>query len=434
MQGGLMPAHRSHGDGGLYYDGDRKRWTAEITVGYSPSGKRIVRKARATTKAAAQRKLKEMLRDHDDGLAIGPQNFTVANAVRDWLEYGLTRRDSATVRKCCSLADRHIIPELGARKLRELSADDVDRWLAIKAKGLSTDTLRQLRSILKRAVARAQARDKVKRNVVLLCDVPAGRPGRPSKAFNLDQAEAVVDASVGTAMYAYIVLSILIGARTEELRALAWDHVDLEGSPKANPAIPPSIMVWRSVRAGGETKTRQSRARWLFPCGARKPSSSTATTRTGRRPWRPPRWHEHGLVFASAVGTQRNANNVLRSFRAIVKRAGLNEAEWTPREMRHSFVSLLSDSGVPIENIARLVGHTGGSDVTETVYRQQIRPVLLEGGGHGPHFCQGGRRSVALAGIVTHFVTHFVTQSDSRPELNGRTGCLIWSRLSESNR
>ena len=47
--------------------------------------------------------------------------------------------------------------------------------------------------------------------------------------------------------------------------------------------------------------------------------------------------------------------------------------------MRHSFVSLLSDSGVPIENIARLVGHAGGSEVTETVYRLQIRPVLLEG-------------------------------------------------------
>ena len=53
--------------------------------------------------------------------------------------------------------------------------------------------------------------------------------------------------------------------------------------------------------------------------------------------------------------------------------------DWTPREMRHSFVSLLSDSGVPIENIARLVGHAGGSEVTETVYRKQIRPVLLDG-------------------------------------------------------
>jgi len=28
--------------------------------------------------------------------------------------------------------------------------------------------------------------------------------------------------------------------------------------------------------------------------------------------------------------------------------------EWTPREMRHSFVSLLSDHGVPLEKIADL--------------------------------------------------------------------------------
>ena len=31
----------------------------------------------------------------------------------------------------------------------------------------------------------------------------------------------------------------------------------------------------------------------------------------------------------------------------------------TPNEPRHSFVSLTSDEGVPIEQIALLVGHTG---------------------------------------------------------------------------
>lgn len=46
--------------------------------------------------------------------------------------------------------------------------------------------------------------------------------------------------------------------------------------------------------------------------------------------------------------------------------------------MRHSFVSLLSDSGVPIEHISRLVGHAN-TMVTETVYRLQIRPVMQEG-------------------------------------------------------
>jgi hypothetical protein len=42
-------------------------------------------------------------------------------------------------------------------------------------------------------------------------------------------------------------------------------------------------------------------------------------------------------------------------------------------------VSLLSDEGVPVEQIARFVGHAGGSSVTETVYRKQLRPVIDEG-------------------------------------------------------
>ena len=109
-------------------------------------------------------------------------------------------------------------------------------------------------------MSRAQAHDKVKRNVVMLCIVPTGQAGRESKAFTLGQAESVVEAAKGTAMYAYIVLSILIGARTEELRALTWDHVDIDGNPAARPPVPPSIMVWRSVRAGGKTKTRNRTA------------------------------------------------------------------------------------------------------------------------------------------------------------------------------
>jgi integrase len=49
-----------------------------------------------------------------------------------------------------------------------------------------------------------------------------------------------------------------------------------------------------------------------------------------------------------------------------------------PRELCHSFVSLLSDAGVPLEEISRLVGHSGTS-VTELVYRHQIRPVIQTG-------------------------------------------------------
>ena len=84
------------------------------------------------------------------------------------------------------------------------------------------------------------------------------------------------------------------------------------------------------------------------------------------------KWREHGLVFPSAVGTELDSHNVRRAFRKVVQAAGLPPADWTPREMRHSFVSLLSDSGVPLEDISRLVGHTG-TQVTETVYRKRSR-------------------------------------------------------------
>lgn len=63
------------------------------------------------------------------------------------------------------------------------------------------------------------------------------------------------------------------------------------------------------------------------------------------------------LVFASRTGTALDAHSVRRSFRRVVHAAGLDASGWTPREVRHSFVSMLSDSGVLPEHISRLVGH-----------------------------------------------------------------------------
>jgi integrase len=373
-----MTTRRSRGDGGLHWDETRERWIASVTVGYTPAGKRIVKKASGKTKTEAKAKLKEIIRDYDDGLTTTAHNYTVGDAVRDWLKFGLSGRDEATVTTRTFLANKHVIPALGARKLRELSADDVDRWLADKAKQLSTRSLREVRSVLKRAVERAQARDKVKRNVVLLCEIPKGQEGRPSKSLTFDQAAAVLTAAEETTLHAYVVLSLLLGARTEELRALTWSHVDLEGMPDATPPVPPSIMVWHSVRAGGDTKTRKSRRTLALPERCVKALRLHRARQDVTRAKAGQGWQDHGLVFASQVGTPLDSHNVRRSFRAVLKKAGLNEKEWTPREMRHSFVSLLSDSGIPLENISRLVGHSNMT-VTETIYRKQLRPVLLEG-------------------------------------------------------
>lgn len=379
---------RPRGEGGLYLDAKRGRWIASVTVGYTPAGKRIVRKASDKSKTKALAKLKEKLRDHEDGLAIAPTGYTVEDAVRYWLEHGLKGRDERTVRMNIWYAEKHVIPAIGARKLRDLSVEDVDRWLASKTDVLGTRSLKIIHSILNRSVKNAMRRDKVKRNVVELCEPPEGRPGRRSKALTLEQAEAVLNATENASvrMRAYIVLSLLTGARTEELRELSWPHV-VAYDQNRQAWLPVTeagweheqfaIYVWRSVRRTGDTKTVKSRRSLLIPdrcvevlraLKAEQDREDDATKR-GRKE----------LVFRTRTGTALSAGNVRRDFRAVLDTVpGLNAKDWTPRELRHSFVSLLSAHDVPIENISRLVGHTN-TVVTETVYRQQIRPVIQEG-------------------------------------------------------
>ena len=363
----------------MFWDATRQRWMASVTVGYTPDGKRIYRRASGRTKTEARLKLQQLVRDRDVGHTDSQAGYTVADAVQDWLDHGLGGRDPVTVETRRILAHRHVIPALGARKLVALSAEDVDRWLAKKARTLSTRTVQDLKSILRRAVTRAQARDKVARNVVLLCETPTGQTGRPSKALTLEQAHALVEHAKGSTMGAYVLVSLLTGARTEELRALTWSHVDLTGNPHTDSPIPAHIRVWRSVRAGGDTKTRTSRRTLALPERCVEALNEQQQRQGAQRRLAGPRWQDTDLVFASEAGTPLDAANVRRGFRRIATAAGLNAADWTPRELRHSFVSLLSDKGVPIEQIARLVEHTGGSAVTETVYRKQLRPVINDG-------------------------------------------------------
>ena len=73
-----------------------------------------------------------------------------------------------------------------------------------------------------------------------------------------------------------------------------------------------------------------------------------------------------------------STHNVRRAFRRVAEHAGLRAEEWTPRELRHSFVSLLSSAGIPIEDIAHLVGHAN-TRTTDKVYRKELRPVLRRG-------------------------------------------------------
>jgi integrase len=172
----------------------------------------------------------------------------------------------------------------------------------------------------------------------------------------------------------YIVLSLLAGIRAEEARALRWTHVDLDGDPAARPPVPPHVAVWRSVRLHGETKTERSRRTLGLPAAAVQALRAWSDSQAGERLAAGEAWQDTGLVFTNHLGAALDAGNVRKMFKRVCSEAGIGDG-WTPRELRTTFVSLMSHRGVSIEEIARLVGHAS-TRTTEIVYRRELRPVI----------------------------------------------------------
>jgi integrase len=317
-------------------------------------------------------------------------NYTVRQTAEDWLREGL----DGTCERTHTLYEGLLNPMLeiiGARPLRELSASDVRSALGQLVTRYSTRSLQITRNCLERAIRHAEGNDLVGRNVAALVKPPRGRGGRPSKSFTLDQAKALLAVAERTRWHGYVALSLLVGIRTEEVRALRWDRVvtwvdDVTGwqpvtTARFDATRPDddryAIYVWRSERHGGDTKTEKSRRTLALPQRCVEAFRQHHTLQARDRLRAGELWQDHGLIFASRIGTPLTANNVIRAFRIITKKAGLGE-DWVPREMRHTFVSVLSANGVPVESIALLAGHDRTA-TTESAYRHEIRPALTHG-------------------------------------------------------
>src|SRR6266705_2177588 len=338
---------RGHGEDAIFFAADKNRYVGSVSLGYRADGRRIRRKVMGRTKQEVAHKLKALHLELDAGLKSSP-TYTVAQAVDDWLRDGLDGRSERT-RTLYKGLMKSRLEHLGARPLRTLSASDV-RWaLAQLAPRFSTRSLQITRNCLERAVTHAQANALVGRNVATPVALPRGREG--------------------TRMHAYVTLSLMVGIRTEEARALRWEHVvvwvddsagwqpvtevGFDGARAGDDRF--AIYVWRSERHGGDTKTGRSRRTLALP---------QRCVDALREHWKRQALERqragdvllfHGLVFASRVGTPLGANNVIRAFRLITIKAGLGE-DWAPREMRHTFVSVLSANDVAVRGLRLLSG------------------------------------------------------------------------------
>jgi integrase len=377
---GAQAKHRGHGEDSIYFDAAKNRYVGAISLGFDETGARERRKVRGKTKQEVRDKLKVLHAELDAGLRA-PASYRVQDALDAWFAEGLSGRAPRTLQLyrdgVAPLAQR-----LGRIPLRKLTAADVRSALTDMSDRMSTRSIQIAHNCLVRAIRHAEAADLVGRNVASLVRPPVGRGGRPSKALSLEEARALVAAAAGRSparsdnetpniplsLHTYVVLLLTTGMRPEEARALRWDHVDLDVG---------TVSVWRSDRAGGDTKTPKSKRALKLSMMALEALRQRRAVQSADRLLAGEAWDDTGLVFTTSVGTMLDQHNIRRQFRVITKAAGLGEG-WVPRELRHTFVSIMSAGGVPVEEIARVVGHKQTS-TTELVYRRELRPVITTG-------------------------------------------------------
>ena len=269
-----MAARRGFGEDSIYWHAAKDRYVGAISLGYDPKGKRIRKSVTGTTKAEVRDKLKELHRQLDEGTASSP-TYRVSEAISAWL--ASLQLDPNTVANYRFMA-KHVTRGLGERRLRDLTAQEVQTFL--EELPLSTRSRKLVHKILRDSIQHAMIAGLAGRNVAaIVSSTPRGSGGRPSKALSVAQAEAVLKAAKGTRLEAYLALSLMTGIRTEEARALTWEHVDLDGDPAADPPVPPHVAVGAPSGPMATRRQNGASARWQCPNSSPMRSGSTGRVR-----------------------------------------------------------------------------------------------------------------------------------------------------------
>jgi integrase len=379
---------RSAGEGTIYpYRGKHRgaiTWT-------DPDGTRHKRTVTGRTAEEARARLDDLRRDLRLGvLAAGPA-VTVADYLAGWIERDRARVRPSTWRTREMHVRCYLIPALGRLTLARLSAADVERALAAflatglpdrptkptrgrrNAAGISPQTVRHIRTTLRRALADAVRDGLAGRNAAADARPPY-LPHRPITYLSARDLGRLLEATAEDDFGPLYAVAATTGLRLGELLGLAWADVDL---------VAGTLVVRRTLgRDAGnrlalaEPKSARSRRTLPLPARARAALSTERSRQRFRQAAAGPAWQDRdGLVFTDAVGRPLDPSKVSRDFGRARDGAGVPRVRF--HDLRHSAATTLLAAGVPLAVISEWLGHSGIA-ITAAAYAAVVPELLTE--------------------------------------------------------
>jgi integrase len=320
------------------------------------------------TKKDAQRELTRLLAEVENGTSVDPSGITVAEWLRGWFnEAG--DLSPKTLERYRQLAERQIIPHVGATALQKLRPAQIHDWHTklLKSGGatgcpLSARTVGHAHRVLHRALERAILLEIVSRNVAAV--IPPPMVGHAEVAIlNAEQIADLLAKLADHWLYPIASLALATGMRRGELCALTWGSVDFDNA---------TVRVERSLEetAAGlrfkPPKTRAGRRVISLPASAvaalRAHRAAQIEHRLALGLGRP---DVNDLVFARPDASPHPPDNLSRDWRRNVLFLKLPLVSL--HALRHSHVSALIAAGLDVVTISRRIGHASPA-VTLGVY------------------------------------------------------------------
>lgn len=362
---------RPAGSGSVFKDA-RGYWTGQVLVGYDPdTGRPKYIKKRSKVQADVVAWMNEQTMKAGAGLDLAPERITVETFLNRWLETVKRSNRYTTHKGYAQICRDHVIPRIGKIFMAKLTQAQIQGVLdALHDTGRARNTIRNVKAALMTATADCERQYPNAYHAVRAAKLPkVEKKGKPvMHALTPEQVQQLFVAVESERLKALYWVAVLLGLRQGELLGLKVEDIDLETR---------TLYVRQAAQSQKgkgvvlvPTKTEASESPLPLPDVLIPILREHLATLDEERTYS--KWKENDLLFPTVVGTAMSGRNLVRHFKAMLKRADLPEIRF--HDLRHSCASLLIALGVHPRVVMEILRHSQIS-TTMNIYAHTLPQV-----------------------------------------------------------
>lgn len=340
---------------------------------------RVYNTIKGTTKKEAEKVMRKMIKDVEDGEYISKVNMTLEEFMKEWLEvYIEPNLERTTIKGYKMNVYTYIIPNIGKIQLQKLKSIHIQKFyndlLATptrKGNARSPKTIRNIHMNLCAALNKAVDLELIKKNPAKKVVIPKSRQYR-GEVYNMEEIKKLLEYVVGSDMELPINLAVGLGVRRGELLALKWQDVDFNNN---------KVKIQRSLGQVKDEvfykspKTESSNREIYIPEGLMVLLKKNKLDQNKQKLKLGGQYEDNDLIVCQQNGRCYKPDSFSNKFCRLMNRTGMKRIRL--HDLRHSHATLLLTMGVSPKVAQQRLGH-GSISTTMDIYSHVLEEVEKE--------------------------------------------------------